>query len=100
MEDIKSISNIENTRAPTIKDNMYRIKKARILNTISPVTALLLYLTGKTALGCKAPLNSKNPFLITRQCSTPVTPPDVPPAQPPRNMSPKKKTSNKGAHKV
>src|SRR5690606_34077377 len=100
MDDIKSMLNMENTKAPTIKDNIYRIKKARILNTISPVTALLLYLTGNTALGCKALLNSKNPFLIRIKCLTTLTPPEVLPAEPPRNMSPKKNTNNKGVHKV
>ena len=40
--DLKSISNIENTKAPIIKDSIYRIKNAKTLKTINLLIALLL----------------------------------------------------------
>ena len=71
-----------------------------MLKTISPETVLLLYLTGTTALGCNERLNSINPFLINNKCLTTFTPPEVLPAEPPRNISPKKNTNKNGVHDV
>lgn len=79
---------------------MYKIKNPRILYTTTPGIALVLYRTGNTALGCRARLNSKNPFLIKIRWRTTLTPPEVLPAEPPKNIIPKKKTSKNGVHKV
>ena len=60
----------------------------------------MLYLTGNTALGCKERLNSINPFFINIIWRTIFMPPAVDPADPPKNISPKKNTVKKGVHKV
>ncbi len=41
-----------------------------------------------------------NPFLINIKCCITLTPPEVLPAEPPKNIIPKKSTTKKGVHKV
>lgn len=60
----------------------------------------LFILTIKIALGCKARLNSKKPFLISIKWRITFTPPDVDPVDPPKNISPKNNIVTKGVHAV
>ena len=66
-----------------------------MLPMISLLTTLPLYREGIIALGCKALLNSKKPLLIISKCLTILIPPEVLPAEPPKNISPKKKNGHK-----
>ena len=51
-------------------------------------------------MGCKDLLNSNTPFLISIKCLKILTPPDVDPDDPPRNIIPKKNMVIKGVYEI
>ena len=68
--------------------------------TIGFSTTELLCLKGIIAFGCRDLLNSKIPFLIRIKCRKILTPPDVDPEDPPKNIIPKKNIVIKGVHEI
>ena len=79
---------------------MYTIKNPRMLYVMSFETGDELYRNGIIALGCKIFLNCKNPFLIISKWRIILNPPDVLPADPPKNIIPKNNKRTNGDHAV
>ena len=97
-EDIKSKPKNAKTSDPKANNSMYKIKKAAILYTIlwSKKEPLKRDLT--IAFGWRALLNSNIPLLIITKCLTIFIPPEVEPAEPPKNIRPKNKRVRNGDH--
>ena len=60
----------------------------------------MLCLKGKIAFGCKDLLNSRKPFFIKIRCRKTLTPPDVDPEEPPKNIIPKNNIVRKGVQEI
>ena len=71
-----------------------------MLYVISFETDEVLYLNGIIACGCKIFLNCKTPFFMINKCLIILNPPDVLPADPPKNIIPKNNNKSKGVQDV
>ena len=85
---------------PKIKMITYIKKKAKILEMISSFTALPLSLTGIMAFGCINLFNSTIEFLDNNRILITLIPPEVEPAEPPKNIRIKKVSIKNGVQAV